>query len=223
MELAYGPVSRAPLPPVASAGMVVILLVVVIAFVATVRWRTGPRIKGPALTGTARVLGTAKMPQLGLMPYYVCSTSLRVEIPRREPYDVIITGHIPKRLFRDLERGGGTVAVQVDSTNPNRVRIDFTQPMPQAGSSSSAFPPARESTSYGEQPPFNGPQSSPGPPLTGRKKVDQWLVSESPYDHLTPEYRKGTRKYQRVMWRIIGVSTTAALVISVTILIIVFI
>lgn len=223
MELAYGPPSRAPLPPVASAEIVVILLVVVIAFVATVRWRAGPKIKGPALTGTARVLGTAKMPQLGLMPYYVCSTSLRVEVPGREPYDVIIMGRIPKRLFPDLERGGGTVAVQVDSTNPERVRIDFTQPVPQAGSSSSAFPPASESMSYGEQPPFNAPRSSPGPPLTGRKKVDQWLVSESPYDHSTPEYRKGIRKYQRVMWRVIGVSVIAALVISVTILIIVFI
>jgi hypothetical protein len=63
------------------------------------------------------------------MPYYVCSTSLEVEVPGREPYQVIIMGHIPKRLFRDLQRGGTTVAVEVDSTNPKRVRIDFDQPI----------------------------------------------------------------------------------------------
>jgi len=97
-----------------------------------------PKINGPALTGTARILSVKVIVWggyafgllgLALSESYACRTALRVEVPGREPYDVTVRGHVPKRLYRDLEGGGRTVAVQVDSTNPKRVRIDFNQPI----------------------------------------------------------------------------------------------
>jgi hypothetical protein len=66
---------------------------------------------------------------MALSESYVCWTALRVEVPGHEPYDVTVRGPVPKRLYRDLEGGGRTVAVQVDSTNPKKVRIDFNQPI----------------------------------------------------------------------------------------------
>ncbi|OBK49101.1 hypothetical protein [Mycobacterium sp. 1081908.1] len=92
------------------------------------RRKRGPEFAGPALTGTARVQQMA--PGVGswsIPPVYWIG--LRVEVPGREPYDASAKQQVPKEAYRALRRAGGTVAVQVDSTNPHYVWIDFTQPV----------------------------------------------------------------------------------------------
>jgi hypothetical protein len=128
------------IPPAAWVGIGIVAFSLVFLgprLIAVIRNR-GPKINGPALTGTARILsvrltgaGGYALGWLGmaLSESYVCWTALRVEVPGREPYDVTIRGYVPKRLYPDLEGGGRTVAVQVDSTNPKKARIDFNQPI----------------------------------------------------------------------------------------------
>lgn len=92
------------------------------------RRRRGPEFRGPALTGTALVQQMA--PAVGswsIPPVYLIGLS--VQIPGREPYYASAKQQVPKDAYRALHRAGGTVAVQVDSTNPLYVWIDFTQPV----------------------------------------------------------------------------------------------
>jgi hypothetical protein len=59
-----------------------------------------------------------------------CCIDLRVHLPGGEPYDVSIRQPVPTEQFCRYRGGGGTVAVRVDATNPDRVWIDFTEPIP---------------------------------------------------------------------------------------------
>jgi hypothetical protein len=90
--------------------------------------REEPKIKGPAPTGTARVLSMKTGIAVGNYPQRImCRIGLTVEVPGRQPYDVRVRqGFLPWAM--DAIEPGRTVPVQVDSTNPQKVRIDFNQP-----------------------------------------------------------------------------------------------
>lgn len=100
----------------------------------------GPSFKGQPVQGTAQVFGvqtTGQSIQMGgHPPQYTCHIALRVTVPGQQPYDVTV-----RQLVGTFQMGaiqqGRTVAVQVDSANPQNVRIDFNQSMqpPQAGAS----------------------------------------------------------------------------------------
>jgi hypothetical protein len=90
--------------------------------------KRGPEFTGPVLTGTARVHSmTPDVNSWSIPPVYWIGLS--VQVPGREPYDARAKQQVPKEAYRALRRGGGTVAVQIDSTNPHHVWVDFTQPM----------------------------------------------------------------------------------------------
>jgi hypothetical protein len=91
--------------------------------------KRAPEFKGPALAGTAQVQSMRHDSNSQSIPP-VCWIALRVQLPGREPYDAQAKQQVPKEVYRVLRRGGGTVAVQVDSTNPLLVWIDFTQSVP---------------------------------------------------------------------------------------------
>jgi hypothetical protein len=103
---------------------------IIIAFVAWIFMREirrrNPEIRGSALMGMARVLSVkqkgANESSLALR------IELRVEIPGRQPYDVAVERtvdliHVPR------VQPGATIPVQIDAANPQRVRIDFNQPI----------------------------------------------------------------------------------------------
>jgi hypothetical protein len=127
--LAYG--DRGPLSPWIWAFLLGMLCLAIGAELWTSRaelWtstRTTP-IKGPALTGTAQIIGMAQDLVSG---GEWCCINLRVHVPGREPYDVSITQRVPTEQFCHFRGGGGTVAVQVDATNPENVWIDFAEPI----------------------------------------------------------------------------------------------
>ena len=90
------------------------------------------KIRGPALTGTARVvsvrtLGAVGDPQQGGQRA-VGRVHLRVEVPGREPYDATARQNFRPWAYDSIQVGR-TVAVQVDSTNPQKVRIDLSRPI----------------------------------------------------------------------------------------------
>jgi hypothetical protein len=107
------------------------------------RRRRAAQFKGPALTGTAHVLSAARAGglagTLGVNVYreVLCVIGLRVELSGRTPYDVTVTTPLDSQTLIALcvdgqrwEPGrpwqvkpGTTVAVEVDSTNPENVRI----------------------------------------------------------------------------------------------------
>ena len=122
--------------------------------------RKAERFDGPALTGTAQVLSAARGGGLvGLFAAgrsgVMCRFGLRVEIPGRQPYDASVTTIVGSGTLVALcvhgqrwEPGrpwhvkpGTTVAVQVDSTNPDKVLVDFSRMTQQPGSPYS--PPAQ--------------------------------------------------------------------------------
>jgi hypothetical protein len=126
------------IPAVAWVGIAVWSLLFLGPTVFAVIRNRRPKFKGPALTGTARILWMTLTGPGGYAPgklgmalgeSYMCRTGLRVDVPGVEPYDVSIRGPVPKRLYLDLEGGGRTVVVQVDSADPKKVRIDFDQPI----------------------------------------------------------------------------------------------
>jgi hypothetical protein len=120
---------------VAAVGIIVLLL-----FLNRVS-REEPKIKGPALTGTARVLSMKTGIAVGNYPQRImCRIGLRVEVPGRQPYKVRVRqGFLPWAM--DAIEPGRTVPVQVDSTNPQKVRIDFNQPIRQPAAQSPGSPP----------------------------------------------------------------------------------
>ena len=67
---------------------------------------------------TSQSSDTSLMLRIGLM----------VEVPGREPYDVTVK---PSVQFIHLARvqPGATIPVQVDATNPQKVLIDFNEPI----------------------------------------------------------------------------------------------
>ena len=119
---------------------------VIVILVRVVRMARPTQFKGPALTGTAQVLRSRML--FGNQTWKR-RFGLRVEIPGRPPYDVAINASLdnnaayialgidPRHL---VVQPGRIVAVQVDSTNPRRVRFDFSRPMPQPGRSVGPLP-----------------------------------------------------------------------------------
>jgi hypothetical protein len=111
-----------------------IIAVGVLAAVVVGIWTTkfmNPEIRGAALTGTARVLSVNR----ATAPYQARDAlalriGLRMEVPGRQPYDVtvkrtvdlshVVVGHL---------KTGATFPVQVDATDPKKVRFDFSQPI----------------------------------------------------------------------------------------------
>lgn len=90
--------------------------------VLTVVRRKGPKIRGPALTGTAQILWarpSMSSPNLRLLPLY--KIGLRVTVADRPPYDVTIWQPVPQRVpYNNLH---GVVTVDIQATNPKKVRI----------------------------------------------------------------------------------------------------
>jgi hypothetical protein len=109
-------------------GTAIIVMIAVVAIITWQRRRTGqPRIKGPAQTGTAQVLllettggGSDTVP--------ICKIRLRVDIPGHVPYDVAIRRNVHVMYLVRMQPGA-TIPVQVDPANPQKVRIEFDQPI----------------------------------------------------------------------------------------------
>lgn len=100
------------------------------------RLKRGPAFKGPALTGTGRILSVDVYGsiQRNIGSKTVCQIALWVEVPGHQPYTVmarqLMRPRVYLRVVRGVARGESVVfAVQVDSTNLQRVRIDFNQPI----------------------------------------------------------------------------------------------
>jgi hypothetical protein len=91
-----------------------------------------PKFSGPPLAGTGRILFVSRQgrsaPPLDSKPV-IRSIRLSVRIPDHEPYDATATQEVPVPVLHRIDPHGGTVAVQVDSTNLKYVRIDFDQPI----------------------------------------------------------------------------------------------
>jgi hypothetical protein len=103
------------------------IIIALLAFVfIRERKRRNPEIRGPALTGTAQVLSVK---QLGGGEHQLTvRIGLRVVIPGHQPYDVAVERdvdhiHVPRI------QPGATIPVQVDPANPQKVRIEFDQPI----------------------------------------------------------------------------------------------
>jgi hypothetical protein len=108
-------------------GLLILLLVVFL--VAQARVGRAGEFKGPALSGTARLLSAKRAGGLAAFGKtykweIVCRIGLRVEIPGRPQYDVAVTAPVANGWFYGV-RTGGTYAVQVDSANPHTVRFDY--------------------------------------------------------------------------------------------------
>jgi hypothetical protein len=104
--------------------------IAVFALAAIVHMRLrNPKIRGSALTGTARVLSTNQTTGPGgEHGSLALRIGLRVEIPGRQPYDVTVKRSVDLNHLGRLQIGA-TIPVQVDATDPQKVRIDFSQPI----------------------------------------------------------------------------------------------
>lgn len=80
-----------------------------------------PRFKGAALTGIARIQSLQSTGTV-INDRYVCKIGLRVEIPGREPYDTTVREAIHPISMAAMQPGS-VVGVQVDSGDPQKVRI----------------------------------------------------------------------------------------------------
>lgn len=128
---------------------VFLIAVFVVGFIAYGIWMTfiGSRetkIRGPALTGTAQVLsvktrGAVGDPMQGSQRA-VSRIRLRVQVPGREPYEATTRQNFRPWAF-DAIQTGRTVAVVVDSANPQKVRIDLGQPVTDWQMQSPGAPP----------------------------------------------------------------------------------
>ncbi len=127
------------LASVTRVGIVVVVIAVVTFFWICNRRHRNPKIRGPALTGTAQVLSVKKTYNWAgnfalnhkefFETYFggedfdkTFQMELRVEVPGRQPYDVTV-----KRDFAQIRTGrlrpGETFPVEVDPTNPQKIRI----------------------------------------------------------------------------------------------------
>jgi hypothetical protein len=92
-----------------------------------------PKFVGPPLAGTGRIFFVSRQgrghPPLDAKYPPIRSIRLEVTIPGHKPYDATATQEIPVPILYRIDPHGGTVAVQVDSTNLKYVRIDFDQPI----------------------------------------------------------------------------------------------
>jgi hypothetical protein len=92
-----------------------------------------PKFVGPPLAGTARILFVSREgrghPPLDSKYPVIRAIRLEVRIPGYKPYDATAVQEIPVPALYRIDPHGGTVAVQVDSTNLHYVRVDFDQPI----------------------------------------------------------------------------------------------
>lgn len=140
-----------PLPP--GVGWVIVLVIIIgfaIAIAAmilgalfiykVVKSFRGPQIRGPALTGRARVLwvkpGLYVGPSSTSTQGRLFKIALRVEVRGRDPYDVTFTQAIGNNAMAAMQPNS-VVPVLIDSTNPRNVRIDFSQSFMPTGAGSS--------------------------------------------------------------------------------------
>jgi hypothetical protein len=91
-----------------------------------------PTITGSGLNGVGRILSLEQTGEHSETAQG-CKIGLRVEIPGHPPYDVTVRRlvqliHIPR------VQPGATIPIQVDPADPQKIRIDFDQPIapPQA-------------------------------------------------------------------------------------------
>jgi hypothetical protein len=91
---------------------------------------SNPKIRGPALAGTARVLSVENTtgPTGGSQNLVSLRIGLTVEVPGRQPYDVTVKRKV-ELIHLARVQPGATLPVEVDATNPQTVRIDFAQPI----------------------------------------------------------------------------------------------
>lgn len=107
----------------------------------------GPKFKGAPIMGSAQILAlrpTGSRFQSGAMPPTValqCQVGLRVQVPNQPPYDVTVSQYVDSTIMFCLQPGAH-VAVQVDSANPQTVRIDFSQVRREAAKRHHAAPSA---------------------------------------------------------------------------------
>ena len=93
----------------------------------TSRKRYHPKFRGPALAGTAQVLSVERIAKVE-GPEHPLRIGLRVQIPGHQPYDVAVDRYVDVIHMPRLHPGA-VVPAQVDSANPQNVRIDFNQPI----------------------------------------------------------------------------------------------
>jgi hypothetical protein len=117
-----------------SAPLVSVGLIGWAIYATTRRVRWGLKFDGPALTGTAQVLSVnsnfslwSAMWSYHLMGYRI---GLRVAVPGYPVYDVTVEtrGDI-YRTSLGWAQVGRTIAVQVDSANLQKVRVDLSRPV----------------------------------------------------------------------------------------------
>jgi len=89
-----------------------------------------PTIRGPALAGRARVLSVENTtgPAGGSQNVVSLRIGLTVEVPGRPPYDVTVKRKV-ELIHVARVQPGATIPVEVDATNPQKVRLDFAQPI----------------------------------------------------------------------------------------------
>lgn len=126
-----------------------LIAVFVVGVIAYGLWMTfiGSRetkIRGRALTGTAYVLSVKTRGAVGDYSQgsqrAVGRIRLRVQLAGREPYEATARQNFRPWAFDALQTGR-TVAVLVDSDNPQRVRIDLSQPAAEWTVQSPGAPP----------------------------------------------------------------------------------
>jgi hypothetical protein len=115
-----------------AAGIAVILLLSIglpIAIIVYYRRRYGdPKFKGSAEPGTAQILSVKNTGSSGGnsgVAMQLCKLGLRVDVPGREPYEVTARHAFVPWAMPVV---GRTVAVEVDSANPRRVRLNVNSP-----------------------------------------------------------------------------------------------
>jgi hypothetical protein len=120
-------------------GLAIVAIVVGGVYIVS-RLTRDPQIKGPALNGTGRVLSITQLQRArgttsqtaraaGAVMCYGCRIALSVQIPGRAPYEVTIVQYLDMTQIPAVQPGN-TLAVKVDSTNPQVVLIDFDSSEP---------------------------------------------------------------------------------------------
>jgi hypothetical protein len=123
-----------------SWNITILVIVVIGAVVSPFAMRQMRKIRGPLLSGTARVLSLRQFGNVGERAgRQICRIRLRVAIPGHEPYDATVWRNIAPWNLGAVARGR-TVAVDVSANNPKKVRISRSQPIgPQPEGSHTVF------------------------------------------------------------------------------------
>ena len=129
-------------------------VVLVIIAVSSYRVRK-PRFAGAALTGIARIQSLRSTGTV-INDRYVCKIGLRVEIPDRDPYEVTVRQAVHPLSMASVQPGL-IVRVQVDSADPQKVRI---QPGHPGGPAAAVLPQTASTADLAEA--YNRHQQSQG-------------------------------------------------------------